>query len=119
MVFAYLFGSRATGTAHSDSDADIAIMIDRRIGLLERERLALDLAEALGSPEADVVVLAEADLELRGKIIQEGRVIFSSDDARRVAFEVETRTDYFDFLPHLQMQTAGFLHRIAERGLHG
>ncbi|MGI9081305.1 MAG: type VII toxin-antitoxin system MntA family adenylyltransferase antitoxin [Thermoleophilaceae bacterium] len=115
--FAYLFGSRATGRAQQGSDADIAVMPSRPLGLLERERLALGLARALGVPDVDLVTLDTAKLELRGRVVQEGRPIYGADDPARVAFEVRTRSEYFDFEPTLRVLERSYLARVAERGL--
>lgn len=92
-------------------------MSDRHLDLLERARLAADLAEALGTPDVDLVVLDEAPLELRGHVVQTGRVIHSQDEARRVGFEVRTRSEYFDYLPTLRELEHAYLARIADRGL--
>jgi predicted nucleotidyltransferase len=116
-LFAYIFGSRATGEPRAQSDADVAIMSDCGLDLLERARLAADLAEALHSPDVDLVVLDEARLELRGHVVQEGRVIYSRDEPRRVDFEVRTRSEYFDYLPTLRELERAYLARIADRGL--
>lgn len=116
-VVAYLFGSRAAGRARDTSDIDIAVLFDRDVGLLEQEDLTARLAGALEAPDVDVVVLDRAPLELQGKVIQEGRVIFSADEARRVAFEVRTRSMYFDFVPYLRSHTRSLINRVAERGL--
>ena len=119
VVAAYLFGSRAAGTQRPASDADVAVLMGRRPGLLERARLADLLAQALQVPDVDLVVLDEATLELRGRVLQEGRLIFSSDESRRVAFEVRTRSEYFDFLPTLQAHTRRYIRQVAEHGLFG
>lgn len=117
MVAAYVFGSRATGTHRGTSDLDVAVLVDRALGLLERERLVARLADALGVPDVDLVILDEAPLELRGRVVQEGRLIFRDDDARRVDFEVRTRSEYFDFLPVLEAHTRRYIRQVAERGL--
>ncbi|HCO01964.1 MAG TPA: hypothetical protein DIT48_01115 [Actinobacteria bacterium] len=116
IAVAYLFGSRATGTAREDSDADVAVLTGRPLGLLGRERLSARLARALRVPDVDVVVLEEALLELRGRAIQEGKLLYSDDEPRRVAFEVRTRSEYFDFLPTLQELTRAYLEHVAARG---
>jgi len=117
ILFAYLFGSRASGTAHARSDADIAVMPSRPLGLLERERLVLGLVRALGVPDVDLIALDRAALELRGRVVQEGRPIYSADEPARVAFEVRTRSEYFDFVPTLRTLERSYLARVAERGL--
>ncbi|MBA2420343.1 MAG: nucleotidyltransferase domain-containing protein [Thermoleophilaceae bacterium] len=117
ILFAYLFGSRASGTAHARSDADIAVMPSRPLGLLERERLVLGLVRALGVPDVDLIALDRAALEMRGRVVQEGRPIYSADEPARVAFEVRTRSEYFDFVPTLRTLERSYLARVAERGL--
>ncbi|MGH8905108.1 MAG: type VII toxin-antitoxin system MntA family adenylyltransferase antitoxin [Egibacteraceae bacterium] len=117
VVIAYLFGSRARGDHRQASDADIAILADRRLGLLERSQLAMDIADALGVPEVDLIVLDEVRLALRGQVVQEGLLLHSSDEPRRVDFEVRTRLEYFDFLPTLQAHAEAYLRHIAARGL--
>lgn len=116
IAVAYLFGSRASATHRSDSDADVAVLTERPLGLLEREALARRLAAVLEVPAVDLVVLDDAGLQLRGGVVQEGRPIFSADEPRRVAFEVRTRSEYLDFLPTLREHTRSYLSRVAKRG---
>lgn len=115
--FAYLFGSRAAGRGTTASDADIAVMPSRPLSLLDRERLVAKLARALDVPDVDLVLLDVAGLELRGHVVQDGRPIYSADEPARVAFEVRTRSEYFDFLPALRELQRGYLARVADRGL--
>lgn len=114
MRFAYLFGSRATGGERRESDADVAVMAGRGLGILTQQRLADRLARALAVSDVDLVVLEHAGLELRGAVVQEGRLLFSADEPARVAFEVRTRSEYLDFLPTLRAQTRRFLRALAE-----
>jgi predicted nucleotidyltransferase len=115
--FAYLFGSRASGESRVESDADVAIMGERSLDLLERARLAARLAEALGVPDVDLVMLNEAGLELRGRVVQDGKLIYSRDEPARVGFEVRTRSEYLDYLPTLRALERSYLERIAQDGL--
>jgi predicted nucleotidyltransferase len=115
--FAYLFGSRAAGTSRPGSDADVAIMPGRELGLLERERLARELAEALGVPDVDLVLLDRVRLELRGRVVQQGRLIYSADEPARIDFHVRTLPEYLDFLPTLRELQASYLAHVAAKGL--
>lgn len=117
--FAYLFGSRATGTARSDSDADVAVMVDRGLSLLEESRLAVDLASALDVPSVDLVDLRRAPLRLLGRILADATVIHGRDEPTRVEFEVTTRGRYFDFLPVQRAHQEAFVRRVAAEGLRG
>lgn len=92
-------------------------MPSRPLALLERERLAADLARAFGVSDVDVVSLDRATLELRGRVVQEGRQIYCVDEPARVAFEVRTRSEYFDFVPTLRELERSYLARVSERGL--
>jgi predicted nucleotidyltransferase len=114
---AWLFGSRATGRARPDSDADVAVLRERALGLYEREQLAQRLAAVLGVPDVDVVDAGRAPLEIQGRVVQEGRLLYEADPARRVAFEVLTRSRYFDYLPTLRAHTRRWLAEVAREGL--
>jgi uncharacterized protein len=115
--FAYVFGSRVSESARASSDADIAVMPDHELGLLERERLAARLVTHLAVPDVDVVSLDRAALELRGRVVQEGELLYSADEPARVAFEVRTRSEYFDFLPTLERLQRCYLSHVAEHAL--
>lgn len=113
---AYLFGSRASGRARPDSDADVAVLADRHLGLLDRELLADRLAQVLAVGEVDIVVLDEASLELRGHVVQEGTLLYSRDEPRRVAFETRTRSEWFDYRPTLEAHTRRWLRQLGAGG---
>jgi hypothetical protein len=49
--------------------------------------------------------------------VQAGRLIFSAEEPRRVAFEVRTRSEYFDYLPTLRAHTNRYVQQVAEGGL--
>lgn len=112
---AYLFGSRANRRARRDSDADVAVLAAGHLGLLERGLLADRLAWAFDAPDVDLVVLDEASLELRGHVVQEGKLLYSRDEPRRVAFETRTRSEWFDYRPTLQAHTRRWLRQLAEK----
>ena len=117
VAFAYLFGSRATGRHCAGSDADVGIKVERPLRLLEE--VAQALASALDVPAVDLVDLDRAPLRLKGRIVQEGQLLFSADEPARVAFEVRTRSEYLDFRPTLDTHRRRFLQRVAAGGLDG
>jgi predicted nucleotidyltransferase len=68
-----LFGSRASGEARDGSDADVAVMAGREVGLLERRFWRMGSSGLFGVPDVDLAPLDDASLELRGAVVQEGR----------------------------------------------
>lgn len=115
VTVAYLFGSRADTTARPSSDHDIAVLFDRPVSLLDLGHLQAGLVETLATP-VDVIELDGATLELRAAVIQQGRLLFSADEPRRVAFETATRSRWFDFRPVQQELTRAYLRRVAAEG---
>lgn len=115
--FAYLFGSRATGRHRPTSDADVAIMPGEPLDLLAEAALADQLAQALRVPMVDLVDLRRVALRIRGRVLAEGRLLYSADEPARVAFEVRTRSAYFDFVPTQRAHRDEFLRRVAAKGL--
>jgi len=119
--FVYLYGSVARGDAHPGSDLDIAVMFEPSVpaeGRLSLElALGLALDARLGGERADVRDLAALPLVLRGRVVTEGALLFSRDEEGRVAFEVATRNEYFDFLPAYRAYQEASMARMA--GGHG
>ena len=92
---------------------------DQPLDLLGEASLADRLAQAIGVPAVDLVDLRRAPLRLLGRVLEEGRLLYSADELGRVAFEVRTRSEYFDFLPTYQAHRDQFLRRVAAGGLDG
>ncbi len=120
---AYLFGSAASDRMTPLSDVDIALVTETILLPRERLRLELAVADALAQHceigDADVRVINEAPLMLRGQIVTEGRLLFARDEALRVEFETRTRAEYFDFLPAAERLREAFFADIRQRGLYG
>lgn len=120
---AYLYGSVITGRTTPFSDVDVALQVDENLSPLERLklmlRIQLDLADQADISNADVRIINDAPLVLRGRVVSDGLLVYSRDDQERVEFETTTRLRYFDYLPiHKRLQDA-FFADLRERGLYG
>ncbi|MGQ0735266.1 MAG: type VII toxin-antitoxin system MntA family adenylyltransferase antitoxin [Acidobacteriota bacterium] len=103
IVAVYLFGSTARQSAGRDSDVDVAVLFDRTPAqrlASPRFQLEGELERELGR-RVDLVVLNEAPVDLRVRVLRDGRVLVDRDRAARLAFEVRTRNEAFDLEPIL------------------
>jgi predicted nucleotidyltransferase len=99
VLAAYAYGSRISGRPRPDSDLDIGYYpLDARNPLSVRDEMtiAADLSAELGL-EVDLRNLADAPLEARGRILEEGVRIHSGDEPGRVALERATLSFYHDY----------------------
>jgi predicted nucleotidyltransferase len=124
VLMAYLYGSAASGRTTPFSDVDIALYLAEP--LPPRARLQLELGveialeDALGLSNADVRIINDAPLPVRGTVVQEGILLYCRDDERRVDFESLTLKLYLDFEPVAAMFRELFFKRLREEGLgHG
>ena len=100
---AYLFGSMATGAAGRDSDVDIAVLFtETPPHTLDSARFALasQLEAAVGVP-VDLVIVNDAPVDLRIRVLRQGRLLVDRDRSARIGFEVRTRNQAFDLEPVL------------------
>ena len=119
VLFGYVYGSYATGTAHPFSDLDIGVYIEPEA--VERTlEIELDLALALDKHlghriETDVRCLNALPLNFVGQILSESILFYSRDENLRIDFEVRTRKKYFDFMPVLQAYHKAYITRPFDR----
>ncbi len=98
-LVAYAYGSRVSGKPRPDSDLDVGYYLlpqSATLPLGQEMRLAADLSTELGV-DVDLRCLGDAPLELRGRILEEGVRIYSSDDSLRVGLESATLSFYHDY----------------------
>jgi len=124
---AYLFGSRARGTARPDSDLDLAIVLPRDLGDAERGRIKLQIIDALTATlgalgeRADIVDLDRAGSAVAFAAISAGQCVFIRDRADRVRLEARIARRYDDERPYRELMRSAAL-RAAEKmrtGSHG
>jgi len=104
--FAYLHGSRASGSYRPDSDIDIAAYFGGQ------PPNAFDILLPHG---ADLLVLDHAPLELAGRVAARGRLLFDDDPVTRVRWEATTRKIYFDELPRITRAHREFAASVTGR----
>jgi predicted nucleotidyltransferase len=101
--FAVLVGSRALGTAHADSDWDIALHWCSQPDWLDQlgaqETLRCGIAQTLGvSPdEIDLIDLARASLAMRANVAEDGVVLKGEDGLAWARFLTRTWRELEDF----------------------
>ncbi|MCK5511034.1 nucleotidyltransferase domain-containing protein [Candidatus Parcubacteria bacterium] len=115
-VFAYLFGSQATGKTNKKSDFDFAVMLPKEYGKNKRFDIRLkmitELSELLGYKKTDLVILNDiSSLLLKYTIIYEGKVIYESKQDKRIDYATYIQSEYFDFSPFLSEYNKLFLER--------
>jgi len=91
-VFAFLHGSRVTGSAGPTSDVDVAAFF----GTDPPPSFEVLLPEGV-----DLLVLDTAPLELAGVVALHGQLLFEDDVAARVQWQAMTPKIYLDELPRL------------------
>ncbi len=99
VLFAYLFGSRATAAPRPDSDVDVAVCLKDATSIIDEAKLQDRIAEVAGS-DSDLVVLDRAPLWLAFRIVGDGVVVFSRDERARIAHRARVEQDFLDFRPY-------------------
>jgi hypothetical protein len=103
VVAAYLFGSRAQERARSDSDIDVAVLLDHVPPAEQRATVVRRLVQALGQELAaslvDVVLLNDAPPVLAFKVLQHGKLALCQDAAALHRFTVATYRRHSDREP--------------------
>ena len=107
---AYLFGSRARGDDHRNSDIDVAVYIDEQRAPRSKwgydAELITDLMGALGTNDIDVVLLNRADPLLYHRVLRDGVRLLSRDLRATTTRAGQALSRYFDFLPQLDKMAA-------------
>ena len=116
VLFAYLYGSYATGIVHPYSDLDIGIYIENLQDSKHLEfelSLSLELDNLLKTEVAsDIRIINKLPLVILGNIVTEGALIYSRDKILRVDFETSVRSAYFDFLPVIHRYNSAYIDSV-------
>ena len=101
IFLAYAYGSRISGRPRPESDLDVGYYLSgfpaaEVLTIREEMVLALRLSDRLGT-EVDLRNLADATLELRGRVLEEGVRIYCRDNVARVNLERDLLGRYHDY----------------------
>lgn len=103
VAFAYAHGSFLTGRPCHDVDLAVYSSAEENSDLSYELGLEVELERILreaGYPlPVDVRLLNRAPLAFRYRVIREGILLLSRDEALQVDFETRTFSQYFDFAP--------------------
>jgi predicted nucleotidyltransferase len=96
----YLFGSTTRDQEGPLSDLDVAVLLDAQVDGAELAgRLTDVLSRQLKSDHVDLVSLREAPVPVRYRVVRDGLLLMSRDEAARQRFTAETVLLYLDFAP--------------------
>lgn len=119
VLVAYLFGSCARGNATPYSDVDIAVLVPQALSHDQAFDLRLTLIDAvqglLHREAVDVIILNQAPLALRYRVLLDGKVLACRDEQFRILYQADTVSRYLDFKPVIDRHERAILER-ARRG---
>ena len=115
VLAAYVFGSTVSGHVRSNSDVDIAVLLDpafvERLPLRYRTDLIVDAGSALETFDVDVILLHQAPVALAYNVITKGKLVFERSRSARVAFQIRNLNLFLDFEPLHKVR----LHYLKQR----
>ncbi|MDI3534941.1 MAG: uncharacterized protein PWQ82_1306 [Thermosediminibacterales bacterium] len=106
-----LFGSVVKGKARGNSDIDIAFLSDYKYKNYEIFMIAQGLADLL-KRDVDLIDLNKASTVLQAQVVSTGKVIYCSDENRRMLFEMTVLKKYVK----LNEERKCIMGKIKERG---
>ena len=116
ILLAYIFGSQLRGKTGPLSDYDFAVFLSQEPSFQFKYKLKNKLVNVLNTGQVDFIILNDASIELKYKVIATGKIIFQKNSAAKVEFEADTLSRYFDYLPVLRAQKADILKPNEAKG---
>jgi len=117
VLFAYLFGSQATGNVTPMSDVDIAVYFADDLSSTQQFKLQLHLIGVLGQAlqrnDVEVAVLNNEAIVLHYEVVNTGKLIFSRSDEAQNEFFVRSIRKYFDTEP-----LRAYFRKIMKQQIH-
>ncbi|OGM23035.1 hypothetical protein A2865_04800 [Candidatus Woesebacteria bacterium RIFCSPHIGHO2_01_FULL_39_17] len=114
----YLYGSQAKGFARSDSDIDLAILVNDKGNFrgfdIPQTRYLYDLGK-ITHKEFEVQNLESCPVDFAHRVISEGKILLGIDSKKRVEFEEKILREFFDMKPSIDEYFV-YLSEIARKG---
>lgn len=115
--FAYIFGSFAKGKNRFGSDLDIAVLFGQEPDLLSIGQLIVELEEVVDL-NVDLVSLnnlSEKKPKLAYSIINDGILLFCTDQKLLSQYKKITYLKYLDFKPMIDLFTSKLNERVSNK----
>ncbi|MFP4020174.1 MAG: type VII toxin-antitoxin system MntA family adenylyltransferase antitoxin [Halanaerobium sp.] len=110
----YLFGSQAKGNADTDSDIDIAVLLENDYTEKSGE-IKIKLYEELikaGLDNIDLVILNQASALLKYEVVKENYLVYKKNDFEAASYQSLMIRKYLDFEYYLKQNQQKFKERI-------
>ncbi len=115
ILFAYVYGSVVYDPDLPGGDIDLAVYLkpsDMKEYIKKEAELTAFLVSLLGTDEIDLRILNVLPLVLQYRILKEGILVLSQDEAERVEFETSVMIRFFELKPYLDEYRLMLLQRI-------
>jgi len=119
VLFAYLFGSTASGLNHPYSDLDIACYVTEgdEVFYHKKDRELLEnLPDKVGGHRVDLHLLNTMPTLLKFEVVRNGQELFVRDQFAKVEFETTVLYRYFDMKPFLSLYYSLLEEKIRSAG---
>ena len=113
----FLFGSYAKATANKESDIDLGILFNNKTEspfASDEITIMQELTAQVGI-KTEIQDLEKCSLEFAQRVLSEGKLIYSANENKRVAFTEMVLRDYFDMQPARE-EYYYYLHQMAKKG---
>ena len=109
-----LFGSYAEGKVRDDSDIDIGIYLEDKIGVKEETNLIEDMVHAFKRDNIDLVILNTASPVLRFEVVRNGKLLFERTPGDFLQFKLLSMKRYWEY-PRFQKYSKMYMDKKEKR----
>ena len=109
-----LFGSYADGKVRDDSDIDIGIYLEDKIGVKEETNLIEDMVHAFKRDNIDLVILNTASPVLRFEVVRNGKLLFERTPGDFLQFKLLSMKRYWEY-PRFQKYSKMYMDKKEKR----